>query len=357
MHQLVTIVLASFVIASVGAQQLEAELITKQQWSMQCDPIRFTLRMQAKQSDVRVRIADSKEPSSLHPFEVEREIEGQWITVDDEDEFPKHDQAKRVIPAKQRSRLSNPATMLTGLGGRNIKQNTLMDLEAGLWQLRALHIPGKIRVRLRLQTSATKPKEGWRDFVMPWTTINIYAHGGNAERLLDKDPTDLGQRYEMICVALNSTMRQLQNKGPINLGPAGPSEARRNSWEKHQQTCEDLLAESGISNRIRARALLVRAYYFIEEVHCERDHNQQLMRRARQDLASPELSTLGSGHGISALPSGGLQPLLLMLKTCADAGFDQASMESRRKSHAQICKDNPFFAYWWRHEANYLLLH
>lgn len=357
MHQLVTIMLANFVVASVGAQQLEAELITKEQWSMQCDPIRFTLRMQAKQSDVRVRIADSKAPSWLHPFELEREVEGQWVTVDGADEFPKHDQAQQELPAQQRSRLGNPATMLTGLGGRNIKQNTLMDLEAGLWQLRALHIPGKIRVRLRLQTSATKRNGGWQDFVMPWTQIDIYAHGGNAERLLDKDPTDLGRRYEMICVALNSTMRQLQNKGPINLGPAGPSEARRNSWEKHQQTCEDLLTTSGISNRIRARALLARAYYCIEEAHCNRDPNQQLMKRARQAFASPELSTIGSGHGISELPSGGLQPLLRMLKACADAGFDQASIESRRKSHAQICKDNPFFAYWWRHEANYLLLH
>lgn len=37
MHQLVTIMLAYFVVASVGAQQLEAKLITKEQWSMQCD--------------------------------------------------------------------------------------------------------------------------------------------------------------------------------------------------------------------------------------------------------------------------------------------------------------------------------
>ena len=357
MHQLAKTILALVIATGIGAQELVAELITTKPWSMQCDPIRFTLRLQATQHDVRVRIAESKAIHWLHPFEVEREVEGQWVAIDDTGEQQKNEAGKRVSPIPQRRQLRNPATMLTGLSGKDIKQGATTDLEAGLWQLRALHLPGKIRVRARLQTRTAAPAAGWQDFVMPWTTIDIYSHGGNADGLLGKGPTDLGRRYEMICVALNRTMRQSQNHGPINLGPAGPSKLRPNSWEKHQETCRELLATSGLSNRVRARALLARIYYCLEEVHCERDHNQQLLERARQDLASPELSKAGSGYGIAALPSGGLQPLVLMLKACAADGFGQASLASRNQAYATICKANPFFAYWWRHEANDLLRH
>ncbi len=323
---------------------------------MQCDPIRFTLRLQAKQNLVRVRIAESKAKHWLHPFEVEREVEGQWVAIDDANGPHKNQAARRLSPAQQRRWLRNPATMLTGLSGKNIRPDTTLDLEAGLWQLQALDVPGKIRVRLRLQKSTTTSAVDWQDLVMPWTTIDVYAHGGNADGLLGKDSTDLAMRYEVMSVALNTTMRHHQNRGPINLGPAGPSQARHNPWEKHQQTCQDLLDTSGLSSCVRARALLVRVYYSLEEAHCQRDHDQLLIKRARKDLAAPELSTAGSGHGIAALPSGGLRPLLLMFKVCADVGFDKNSEARREQARTRICKANPFFSYWWRHEANYFLL-
>ena len=354
MHSLTTAILALFIASGIEAQEVTVRLIPAKQWSMQCDPIRFTLRIQATQKDVRVRIPESNTDHSLHPFEVEREVEGQWVAIDDAHEPQKNDAVKQLSPAQQRNWLRNPAAMLIGLSGKNIRQGKELILEVGLWQLKALHAPGKIRVRLQLQTSTTTPAIDWQDFVMPWTTIDVYAHGGNADGLLGKDSTDLGRRYEMICVALNKTMRHHQNRGPINPGPAGPSKARYNPWEKHQQTCQDLLDTSGLSIRVRARALLVRAYYSLEEAHCQRDLDQLLIKRAQQDLASPELST--AGHGIAALPSGGLKPLVQMLKVCADAGFDEASKARREQAHAQICKANPFFFYWWRHEASHLLL-
>jgi hypothetical protein len=61
----------------------------------------------------------------------------------------------------------------------------------------------------------------------------------------------------------------------------------------------------------------------------------------------------GPGNGLAALPSGGLEPMRLMLDACVTT---ESNPESREETYAKICKRCPFFASWSRHEARSLLL-
>jgi len=320
-----------------------ASLVAAQRWSMQAEPLRFTLRLEAGREPARIRVAPSRSRSWLHPFEVEREVDGQWVAVAE----PDADGGRRGY---------NPARMLTGLSGRVVNAGLTVDLEAELWRVAVVATPGKLRVRLPLQTRPATSKQEWQPLPMPWATVSILAHPGNAEVLLTEDAASLARQYELICQTLNSTMRALQNDGPVSFGPAGPAWRSENPWGLYQKTCDELLAQADLSWRVRARARLARAYYGIEEARCGRDVDGKLLRRARADLESQELTAPAPGNGLWALPSGGLKPMQLMLTACAESGFGAGGLEDRQRAHAEIFRAYPFFAYWWKAEADRLLL-
>lgn len=333
-----------------GVAVAEAQLVAAQKWSMQGDPIRFTLRLAAVGGDARVRVASTNSPSWLHPFVVEREIAGAWRAV--QPRPAAGDAEPRPLSARQRQLLRNPSRLLTGSAGRVLKEGSTVDLEADLWRVQALALAGKLRVRMLLQTLVPGDQREWQDVSMPWTAITIYGHAGNAAGLLGEDNAELATRFEVLCAALNKTMRTSRNSGPVNVGPAGPLRGSPNRWGPHLQTCIDLLADPDLSPRVHARARLVRIYHCIEEVRCGRDRDQSDLRQARADLASPELSNPAPGNGLAALPSGGFEPMRLLLDAWLDAEPDR---EAYRESMAEILEAYPFFNYWWGYEARSLL--
>ncbi|MFO1076243.1 MAG: hypothetical protein U1E73_00790 [Planctomycetota bacterium] len=321
------------------APAVAAKLIAAGNWSWQCDPIRFSLRVANAGADAMVRPKYSSAPGALFPFEIEREHVGRW---------------EPVRPQREKA-LDDPARFVTSPGGQRIPRGDDFAFEVDLFDLDAVSVPGRVRIRFALeQRDASVKGAAWSDLPTPWLEIAIREHLPNAAALLGDRAADLRARYEALSRRLNWTQRGERNQGPFNPGPGGMAHGNIHGWQRHAETAEQLLAAADLSWRLRARAHLVLAWYECELAgRAGGDAAEAHLRAARAHLEAEELAATPPSAGIAALPSGGLVPMRRMLFAHIARRLDGESAEA---VYRELCAAYPFFTAWWRVELEELLL-
>lgn len=317
-------------------QPAAAELVPAQQWSFQCDAIRLGLRVTAADRDVRVRTARLDQAPPLHPFEIERRVDGQWRAIADE-------------PRAAR----NAASTLTAPNGFAIAAHESFAFEVDVHEFAAVREPGQIRMRLLLEVRGTDADEAWRPLRTPWCRQRILPHEANATALLGERHAALRGRLERLCHALDATFRCAQNRGPTNPGPRGPGRIHPSSWAPHAATAEELLEVPELTWRIRARAHLALALHAIARARNGSNVDRDALREAKQHLLADELTA--AAGGLARLPSGGLAPLQTALLAFVDHHLDGGEPDSLRALYDSLRERHPFFAWWWSYELGDLL--
>lgn len=312
-----------------------ATLVAATNWSWQCDPIRFTVRVTGKAGATMVRTKQRAGDDELFPFEVERR---------DGDAFT-------PVRLPLRGRGENAACCLTPPKGTRIGDGEELLLEAELWYFAVVATPGRIRVRFQLEVCDSTTKDApWVDIVTPWREIDILAQAGNAAHLLGDAAAAECAACEGMMAALNSTWARQSNYGPTNFGPRLPS---LRHWQGSVPFAERIVADAATSFRLRARARLVLAYDAIERAgRMDRGARDEALGVANAHLAADELVAPAPSGGIEALPSGGFEPVRLMLLAASDG---MSGGRDPRLARRELCERYPFFAMWWRHEAVELL--
>ena len=119
-----------------------------------------------------------------------------------------------------------------------------------------------MRLRLPLRFGPVPPRgkaPQWEGTARTaWLDHEIRPYPAHAENLDPKG--ELGKTYARILAMYWATMMTAMNRGPFN---PGPPNAR--GWSRITSKYESLLATKGLSDAIRARALLGLAYSSIEE--------------------------------------------------------------------------------------------
>lgn len=312
-----------------------ATLVAAANWSWQCDPIRFTVRVTGTPDATIVRTRRAAGDDALFPFEVERRDGDAFVPV-------------RIT---RQGSGEHPARCLTPPNGLRIDAESELLLEAELWHFDVVANPGRIRVRFHFEVCDTKTKDApWVDMVTAWREIDILAHAGNAAHLLGDAAAAEGAACESMMASLNSTWARQTNYGPTNFGPKMPS---LRHWQASVPFADRIVADAATSFRLRARARLVLAYDAIERARrAEGDARDEALRAARAHLAADEVVAPAPSGGIAALPSGGFEPLRLMLLAAVDG---MRGGRDPRLVRRELCERYPFFAMWWRSEAIELL--
>lgn len=315
--------------------QPAATLVAAANWSWQCDPIRFTVRVTGKTGATMVRTQRKGGDDALFPFEVERRDGDAFTPV--------------RLPLEGRG--ENTARCLTPPNGTRIVDRAGLVLEPELWLFDVVATPGRIRVRFQLEAcDATTKDAPWVDLVTPWRELDVLAHAGNAAHLLGDAAAAERAACEAMMASINSTWARQSNYGPTNFGPKLPS---LRHWQGSVPFAERIVADAATSFRLRARARLVLAYDAIELARrADGEARDEALRAASAHLAADELVAPAPSGGIEALPSGGLEPVRRMLLAAIDGMCGGRDPQLARR---ELCERYPFFAMWWRHEAVELL--
>lgn len=327
-----------------------ATLIAAANWSCQCDPIRFSLRVACESDDVVVRAKQGRADDALFPFEVERRVDDRWVPV-------------RVVSSDA---LGHPARYVVQTNGRRLGRGSDVTVEVDLWHLDAVSVPGRIRVHFLLEAREAPKKDAahadaaskgvatkdtaFTDLSTPWLEIDVCPHEGNAAHLLGSDSAGERAAYEQLMLALNSTWAMQRSRGPVDPGPTWPSLAH---WQGHVPVAERLVADAKVSWRIHSRARLVLAHDASERgIRARGEVRDEALRVAREHLEANELVASPPSGGFEALPSGGFEPLRRMLLARIDGLKGTCDPRLVRR---ELRERYPFFATWWDAESAGLL--
>lgn len=318
-----------------------AVLIAAANWSLQCDPIRFSLRLASDGGDVVMRVKEGGGGDALFPFAVERRDGDRWVPV-------------RVASGDP---LGHPARYVIQTNGRRVGPDAGLMVEADLWHLDATSVPGRIRIRFLLETrvitkddiakkGAAERATSFTELPTPWLEIDVRPHEGNATHLLGSDTGAERAAFERMMLALNSTWAVQRNRGPVNFGPTLPS---LRHWQDHVPVAERLVGDARVSWRIRARARLVLAHDAIERAaRADGETRDEALRVASAHLEADELVAAPPSGGLEALPSGGFEPLRRMLLARIEG---MRGGRDPRLVRGELRERYPFFAMWWDAES------
>lgn len=310
-------------------------LVAESNWSWQCDPLRFAVRVTGKKGATLVRTKREGGDDALFPFAVERR-DGEVFTP---------------VRLDGKGRAAHPARCLTPSNGLRIVDDAGLLLEAELWHFDVVSKPGRIRVRFQVQVADATAKDAPSiDVFTPWHEIEIRAHAGNAAHLLGDSAAAERAACETMMSSINGTWTAQRHFGPTNLGPRLPS---LRSWQSSVPVAERLVADAATSFRLRARARLVLAYDAIERaMRANGAARDDGLRLATAHLEANEIVASAPSGGLEALPSGGFEPLRLMLLAAIDGARGE---RDPRVALDELRERYPFFAMWWRDEAAELL--